>query len=95
MSVILSGFYGSWSPAETETHSTGVSEPQQGPAEPALNSYVFQDTTLEWNSFRPLRIGLGTLVSETPPSSYSSSLQFHDGRDTGVLIFPQHQDVSI
>lgn len=92
LSVILSGFYGSWSPVEAEIHSTG---PKKGPAEPPLNNYVFQDTTLEWNSFRSLHVGLRTLVSEMPLSSYSSSLQLSDERDTGVLIFPQHQDVSI
>lgn len=74
--AIPSGFHGSWNLPERWKPTVLVFQsPIRVLLSPLLTAQLLNRTCSE-----SLHIGLGTLVSETPPSSYSSSLQLSEGR---------------
>lgn len=81
LSAILSGFPGSWSVVERPKPTVLVFQsPRRLLLNPLFTTISSDTQLLKRTCSGSLHVTLGTLVFETPPSSYPSSLQFSEGR---------------
>lgn len=88
LSAILSGFHGSWSVVERLKPTVFVFQsPRRLLLNPLFITISSETQLLKRTCSGSLHVALGTLVSEMPPSSYLSSLQFSEGRH-GCANFP-------